>query len=57
LPFNLLIKGSYIGVFFARTRRANLVWLSILIVLLGAQYWENGAIGDWVQHRFGAYWA
>ena len=57
LPFNLLIKGSYIGVFFARTRAANLVWLSILIVLLSAQYWENGAIGDWIQHRFGAYWA
>jgi predicted CDP-diglyceride synthetase/phosphatidate cytidylyltransferase len=57
LPFNLLIKGSYIGVFFARSRIANLVWLSILILLLGAQYWENGAIGDWVQQRFGALWA
>lgn len=55
LPFNLLIKGSYIGVFFARSRSANLVWLAILILLLGAQYWENGAIGDWVQQRFGGF--
>ena len=57
LPFNLLLKGSYIAVFFARSRTANLVWLAILILLLGAQYWENGAIGDWMQQRFGALWA
>ncbi len=56
LPFNLLIKGSYFGVFFARSRRANLAWLMILILMLLIQYWENGAIGDWVQQRYGGIW-
>ena len=56
LPFNLLIKGSYIGVFLARSRRGNLVWLVLLILLLGAQYWETGAIGDWIQQRYGPSW-
>ena len=56
LPFNLLLKGSYIGVFLARSRRANRVWLAILLILLLGQYWENGAIGDWVQQRYGASW-
>jgi hypothetical protein len=56
LPFNLLMKGSYIGVLLARSRRANLAWLATLILLLGGQYWENGAIGDWVQQRYGASW-
>ena len=37
LPFNILIKGSYIGVIFARTRRAHLIWLAFLVLLLGAQ--------------------
>lgn len=57
VPFNLLIKGGYIGVFFARSKRANLFWLALLILLLLMQYWENGAIGEWVQHRYGALWA
>lgn len=56
LPFNLLLKGGYIAVFFSHSRRANLFWLAILILLLGAQYWENGAIGDWVQQRYDESW-
>jgi len=57
LPFNLLMKGSYIGVFFARGRRANLAWLAMLILLLTAQYWGNGAIGDWIEQNYGASWS
>lgn len=57
VPFNLALKGSYIGLFLARSRPANLAWLVILIALLLAQYWENGAIGELVQQQFGYLWS
>jgi hypothetical protein len=44
LPFHVVLKGSYVGAFFARTKRANVFWLSLLISLLLFNYWNNGAI-------------
>lgn len=57
LPFHVFLKASYIGLFFAKSRRANMAFLSILIFLLLFSYWDNGVIPNEIQHRYGGLWS
>lgn len=48
LPYTVALKGSYVGLFFARSRTANIAWLSFLIFLLVFFYWDNGTIAQMI---------
>jgi len=56
IPMNILLKGSYVGLLVAKGRRANLVFLSILIFLLLFFYWDNGSIAAMIQQKYGSAW-
>jgi len=53
LPFSVILKGSYVGAFLARSKRSNIVWLSLLIFLLLFNYWNHGAIPQLIDHSYG----
>lgn len=53
LPFHVVLKGSYVGAFLAKSKRSNIVWLSLLSLLLLFNYWHNGAIPQAIDHSFG----
>ena len=53
LPFNVVQKSCYVGAFLAKSKRANVVWLSILIALLLFNYWDNGAIPQMLEQEYG----
>ena len=57
IPLTVLLKGSYIALFFSRSRQANVILLSLLISLLLFIYWDNGAIGQLIQQKYGAAWS
>jgi len=53
LPFHAVLKGSYVCAFLARSKRSNIVWLSLLSFLLLFNYWDNGAIPQLIDHSYG----
>lgn len=53
LPYNALIKGNYLGLFFVRDRRANIMFLLVLLVLFLALHSDHGAIQRAIIQRFG----
>jgi hypothetical protein len=53
LPYNLAIKGSFVALLFVRSRRANIVLLSTLILLFLIPYWQRGAIVPVILNAFG----
>jgi hypothetical protein len=53
LPFNVVLKGSYVGAFMARSKRANILWLSVLSFLLLFNYWNNDAIPRLIDQAYG----
>jgi hypothetical protein len=53
VPENLAITGALVALLLARSRRANVALLGILIVLFLAPYWEHGMIRDWVARQWG----
>jgi hypothetical protein len=53
LPFHIVLKGSYVGAFLAKSKRSNLFWLSVLSLLLLFNYWNNGAIPQFIDHSYG----
>jgi hypothetical protein len=53
LPFHVVLKGSYIGAFLARSKRSNIAWLTMLIFLLLFNYWNNGAIPQLIDQTYG----
>ena len=53
LPFHVVLKGSYVGAFLARSKRTNIVWLSLLSFLLLFNYWNNGAIPQYLDKLYG----
>jgi hypothetical protein len=53
LPYNVAIKLAYIGLFFARSRRANIAFIILLLALFLLPYWENGWVAATIQARFG----
>lgn len=55
LPFNVVLKSSYIGALLARSRRWNIAWLAVLIGILLFNYWDNGAIPAAIDQRYGTF--
>jgi hypothetical protein len=53
LPWHLVQKTSYAGALLARTKRSNIAWLVVLILLLLLDYWNNGAIPRLLDQRYG----
>ena len=53
LPYTVLLKGSYVALFFVRSKQANIAWLAILIFLLIFFYWDNGMIAQSIEQRYG----
>ena len=53
LPFHVVLKGSYVGAFLARSKRSNIGWLSLLSFLLLFNYWNNGAIPKLIDQSYG----
>ena len=52
LPFHIILKGSYIALFFSKSKRANIFWLSILILLLMFVYWDHGTIAQMIDKAY-----
>ena len=53
LPFHVVLKGSYVGAFLAKSKRSNLGWLSLLSLLLLFNDWNNGAIPQAIDYSLG----
>ena len=53
LPYNLSVKGCMLGLFFVRSRRANIVLLALLILLFLIPYWEHFGIRDAIGQAWG----
>ncbi len=53
LPYNLALKGSYIGSWLSKSRRANIIWMAVLILLLLFFYWDNGMIAHAIERSYG----
>ena len=53
LPYNALIKANYLAVFFVRDRRANIIFLSVLLGLFLVPYSDNGAVQRAMLQHFG----
>jgi uncharacterized membrane protein len=53
LPYNLAIDGSMLALIFLRSRRANVVLLCALILLITIPYWSNNMIGPAIVHLAG----
>ena len=53
LPYNSAIMGSLVALFFATSKRANIVLLTISILLLAVPYWENRYIARLIARHYG----
>jgi hypothetical protein len=53
LPYNLAIAACLIGLLFARSKRANVILLTTVILLLTIPYWQNQSMGHLISARFG----
>jgi hypothetical protein len=53
LPWHLVQKGSYVGAILVRSKRWNIFWLVVLILLMLLDYWNNGAIPQLLDQRYG----
>jgi len=53
VPYNLAIDGAMITLLVVRSRRANIVVLVALILLLTIPYWSSGAISNAIAQHYG----
>lgn len=53
LPYNSAIMGSLVALFFATAKRANVLLLTISILLLAVPYWENRHIARLIARHYG----
>jgi len=44
VPYNLAIEASMVAIMFLRSRRANVVLLVVLLLLIMIPYWDQGSI-------------
>jgi hypothetical protein len=52
-PYKLAILGSYAGVWVARSRRANIAFLSTSLLLFMIPYWQHGVITQAISRHYG----
>jgi hypothetical protein len=53
VPYNLAIESSMVALLFVRSRRANILLLTALILLLTIPYWDQSAIQNAVGRKWG----
>jgi hypothetical protein len=54
LPFHVVQKVAYAGAYLAKSKRSNIAWLALLNLLLLFNYWDNGAIPQFIDRAYGA---
>lgn len=52
LPFHVIQKAAYVAALLAKSKRANILWLAVLILLLLFNYWDNGAIPQFLDQTY-----
>lgn len=52
-PYNLAIKSSFIALFLVRSRRWNIILLTLLVLLFTVPYWENGSVEAAIVRHWG----
>ena len=53
VPYNLAIESAMIALLFVRSRRANIVLIIALILLLTIPYWVHGSIEELIARYYG----
>lgn len=52
LPFHVVQKAAYVAALFAKGKRANIAGLAVLILILLFNYWDNGAIPQFLDQSY-----
>lgn len=53
IPYNLAIEATMIALLFVRSRRANIVLLILLLLLIAVPYWDEGSIPNAIARHYG----
>jgi hypothetical protein len=53
VPYNLAIEASMGAIMFVRSRRANIVLLIVLLLLVMIPYWDQGSIQNALARQYG----
>lgn len=53
VPYNLAIEASMVAIMFVRSRRANIVLLVVLLLLIMIPYWDQGSIQNALARQYG----
>lgn len=53
VPYNLAIEASMVAIMFLRSRRANIVLLIVLLLLIMIPYWDQGSIQNALARQYG----
>ena len=53
VPYNLAIEAVMVALIFLRSRRANVVLLVALLLLIMVPYWDQGSIQNAIADRYG----
>ena len=53
VPFNLAIESAMVALIFVRSKRANVILLALLLLLLTVPYWSQGSIQNALAHQDG----
>ena len=52
-PYKIAIFAAYAGIWLARSRRANIVWLAIALALFLIPYWQYAGIREAISCAYG----
>jgi hypothetical protein len=52
-PYKLAILGSFVGVWFARSRRTNIAFLATSLLLFMIPYWQHGNVTAAISRHYG----
>jgi hypothetical protein len=53
IPYNIAIEATMVALLFVRSRRANIVLLVLLLLLIAIPYWDEGSIPAAIARQFG----
>jgi hypothetical protein len=53
LPYKLAILGGYAGIWLAHSRRWNIVWLVVTLLLFTIPYWQYAFIREAISRHYG----
>ena len=53
VPYNIAIEGAMVALLFVRSRKANVIFLVFLLLLIAIPYWDEGSIPNAIARQFG----